>query len=457
MDKVMSYIENGKERFLDELITFLKIPSISGSSEYNKETRRAAEWLADHLIEIGLDDTSIIETKGHPIVYSEWTELPNSPTVLIYGHYDVQPVDPLELWKTKPFEPVIKNGKIWGRGTSDDKGQLFAHLKALEAIIKEFGELPLNVKLLIEGEEEAGSSHLEEFIHENKEKLKADVVLISDTEWFADGLPSICYALRGISFVEVKVTGPEKDLHSGTYGGAVDNPVNVLCNMISKLKSSAGQIMIPGFYDDVVELTKEEREGFKKLPFDEEKYMNDLGVKALNGEVGYSTLERVWARPSLDLNGIKGGFIGEGAKTVLPSEASAKISMRLVPNQDADDISYKISTYLKQIAPKSVKVKVDVLHGGNPVIAPRDHEAVKAGMSAMEKAFGKKAVFMREGGSIPITEVFASVLKAPSVLMGLGLPGDNIHSPNENFDLENFYGGIKSSALFLEKFAALGR
>lgn len=453
MQKVLNYIENQKERYLKELVSFLEILSISGSSEYNKDTRRAAEWLFVHLKNIGMEKTRIIETDGHPIVYSEWLELDNAPTVLIYGHYDVQPVDPLELWKTKPFEPVVKDGKIWGRGTSDDKGQLFAHVKALEAIFKENGKLPVNIKLLIEGEEEAGSSHLEEFIHNNKEMLSSDVVLISDTEWFANGLPSICYALRGISFVEVKVTGPNRDLHSGTFGGAVDNPINVLCNMISKLKSTAGQIMIPGFYDDVVELTQAERDGFKKLPFDEEDYKKDLGVRALNGEVGFTTLERTWARPSLDLNGIKGGFIGEGAKTVLPSDASAKISMRLVPNQDADDISYKIASYLKQIAPKSVKVKVDILHGGNPVIAPRDHKAVKAGMAALEESFGKKAVFMREGGSIPITEVFASVLNAPSVLMGLGLPGDNIHSPNENFDLENFYGGIKASSIFMQKFA----
>jgi len=453
MKNVLNYIESEKERYLSELITFLKIPSISGLPEHNKDTVRAAEWLTNHLQQIGLDNARIFETAGHPIVYAEWLELQDAPTVLIYGHYDVQPVDPLELWKTKPFDPVVKNGKIWGRGTSDDKGQVFTHIKSIEAYLRNGGKLPVNIKLLIEGEEEAGSSHLGDFISENKDMLAADTVLISDTEWFADGLPSICYALRGISFVEVKVTGPNRDLHSGTFGGAVDNPINVLCNMISKLKSNAGVINIPGFYDDVLDLTQEERDGFKKLPFSEDKYMNDLGVNALSGEIGYTTLERTWTRPSLDLNGIKGGFIGEGAKTVLPSHAIAKISMRLVPNQRTKDISYKIEKYLKQIAPKTVKLDVNLLHGGNPVIAPRDNNAVQAGMQALEEAFGTKPVFMREGGSIPITEVFASVLNIPSVLMGLGLPGDNIHSPNENFDLNNYYGGIKASAIFFEKFA----
>jgi acetylornithine deacetylase/succinyl-diaminopimelate desuccinylase-like protein len=457
MKDVLKYIESEKDRYLSELITFLKIPSISGLKEHNKDTARAAEWLTDHLKNIGIESARMFETDGHPIVYGEWLNLPNAPTVLIYGHYDVQPVDPLELWSSKPFDPIIKDGKIWGRGTSDDKGQVFTHIKSIEAFLKIAGKLPLNIKLLIEGEEEAGSSHLEGFIRENREMLAADAVLISDTEWFADGIPSICYALRGIAFVEVKVIGPNRDLHSGTFGGAVDNPINVLCSMINKLKSNAGVIQIPGFYDDVSELTQEEREGFKELPFDEEKYMKDLGVKALNGEIGYTTLERTWARPSLDINGIKGGFIGEGAKTVLPSHASAKISMRLVPDQDPKDISYKIATFLKQIAPKTVKVEVNLLHGGKPVIAPRDHNAVKAGMAALEEAFGKKAVFMREGGSIPITEVFSSVLGAPSVLMGLGLPGDNIHSPNENFDLENFYGGITASAIFMSRFSETER
>jgi acetylornithine deacetylase/succinyl-diaminopimelate desuccinylase-like protein len=453
MLSVLNYIESEKERYLSELITFLKIPSISGLQEHNKDTRKAAEWLIENLKQSGLVNARMIETKGHPIVYAEWMEKKDAPTVLIYGHYDVQPVDPLELWNSKPFDPVIKNGKIWGRGTSDDKGQVFTHIKSIEAFLKNHKSLPVNVKFVIEGEEEAGSSHLEGFIRDNKEMLAADAVLISDTEWFADGLPSICYALRGIAFIEVKVTGPNRDLHSGTFGGAVDNPINVLCNMVSKLKTNAGVINIPGFYDDVVDLTQEERDGFKELPFSDKKYMEDLGVNALYGEIGYTTLERTWARPSLDLNGIKGGFQGEGAKTVLPSHASAKISMRLVPNQKADDISYKIARYLKQIAPRTVKVEVQLLHGGNPVIAPREHPAVKAGMEALEKAFGTKPVFMREGGSIPITEIFSSVLGAPSVLMGLGLPGDNIHSPNENFDINNFYGGIKASAIFLDKFS----
>ncbi len=343
--------------------------------------------------------------------------------------------------------------KIFARGSSDDKGQVFVHLKAIEALFKLYGKLPVNIKLMIEGEEEAGSSNLETFIENNQEMLKCDTVLVSDTEWFADGLPSICYSLRGISFVEVKVIGPNRDLHSGTFGGAVDNPINVLAWMISQLKDNYGRITIPGFYDDVVDLTVEERNGFKELPFDEDDYKKDLDVKELNGEIGYTTLERTWARPSLDLNGIKGGFIGEGAKTVLPSEASAKISMRLVANQTADDITKKILDYLIKLAPPTVKVEVNELHGGNPVLVPRDGKAISAAMEALEIAFGQKPVFMREGGSIPIVEKFESVLHAPTVLMGLGLPCDNIHSPNENYDLRNYIGGIAASVLFLNNLA----
>lgn len=456
MDRVVSYIEQNKQRHLDELFEFLRIPSISSEPDNALHVRECALWLLDNLKSIGIENSRLMETPGHPIVYGEWMNAgPDAPTVLIYGHYDVQPVDPLDLWKSKPFEPVIRNGKIYGRGTSDDKGQVFAHIKAIETHLAVHGKLPVNIKLLIEGEEESGSNHLEDFIHSHKDMLKCDTVLISDTEWFADGLPSICYSLRGISYVEVLVTGPNRDLHSGTYGGAVDNPIQVLAGMIAKLKDEYGRITIPGFYDDVLDLTIEEREGFKKLPFSNDEYCKDLDIAGGNGEFGYTTLERTWARPSLDINGIKGGYIGEGAKTVLPSIASAKISMRLVPHQNHHDISEKITSYLNKLAPPTVKVEVNSLHGGNPVLVPRDSKGVTAALASLKSAFGVDPVFMREGGSIPIVNIFGLELNAPTVLMGLGLPGDNIHSPNESFAVDNFYGGIKASAYFFDEYSKI--
>jgi acetylornithine deacetylase/succinyl-diaminopimelate desuccinylase-like protein len=456
MNKIISYIEKNKEKHLDELFEFLRIPSISSVPDNALHVRECALWLVENIKNFGIEDCKLMETHGHPIVYGQWLGAgENAPTVLIYGHYDVQPVDPLELWKSKPFEPVIRNGKIFGRGTSDDKGQVFAHLKAIESHLTVDGKLPVNIKLLIEGEEECGSNHLEEFINQNTELLKCDTVLISDTEWFAEGLPSICYSLRGISFIEVFVTGPNRDLHSGTFGGAVDNPILVLAGMIAKLKDEYGRIRIPGFYDDVLDLTIEERDGFKKLPFNEKEYCEDLDIQGVNGEFGYTTLERTWARPSLDINGIIGGYTGEGAKTVLPTTASAKISMRLVPHQNYNDITEKVTKYLQSIAPPTVKIKVNALHGGNPVLVPRDSIGVKAAMKALETAFGVEPVFMREGGSIPIVNVFGLELKAPTVLMGLGLPADNIHSPNESFAVDNFYGGIKASAIFFDEYAKI--
>ncbi len=456
MNNLISFIEKNKEKHLEELFEFLRIPSISSVPDNALHVRECALWLLENIKNSGIEDCRIFETEGHPIVYGQWLGAGDSaPTVLIYGHYDVQPVDPIELWKTKPFEPSIRNGKIYARGSSDDKGQVFTHIKAIESHLSTFGRLPINIKLLIEGEEECGSNHLEDFIKDNKELLRCDTVLVSDTEWFAEGLPSICYSLRGISYIEVFVTGPNRDLHSGTFGGAVDNPIFVLANMIAKLKDEYGRIQIPGFYDDVLELTIEEREGFKKLPFSEKEYCDDLEVDGVNGEFGYTTLERTWARPSLDINGFNGGYIGEGAKTVLPSTASAKISMRLVPHQNYYDISEKITKYLMSIAPPTVKVKVNTLHGGNPVLVPRDSCGVKAAMLALESAFGTKPVFMREGGSIPIVSTFLSELESPTVLMGLGLPSDNIHSPNESFAIDNFYGGIKSSAIFFDEYSKI--
>lgn len=451
--KLLSCISNDKNKNLDELIEFLKIPSISSISDYIPAMQRCSNWLVKHFKAIGIEDAKTIATAGQPIVYAQWLGAgKKAPTVLVYGHYDVQPVDPLELWKTPPFEPIVSKNKIYARGSSDDKGQLFAHIKAVEAHLKTYGKLPVNIKFLIEGEEEAGSSHLDEFIEQNSKMLACDAVLVSDTEWFADGIPSICYGLRGICYLEITVTGPNRDLHSGTYGGAIDNPINTLCWMIAQLKDRYGRVRIPHFYEDVVPLTEKERQEFLRLPFSEKEYCKDLNINGVNGEWGYSTLERVWARPALDVNGIVGGYTGEGAKTVLPSKATAKLSMRLVPNQKADKISEQAIAYLNQIAPPTVNIAVKYLHGGNPVMVPIDSPVVESAKKAMKQAFGKDPVFMREGGSIPIVETFSRVLNAPTVLMGLGLPGDNIHSPNENFDLNNFYGGIVASALFLEEF-----
>lgn len=449
-----NFIESNKDRALNELIELLRIPSVSSDPAFNEDVRRCAVKVAEKLEQIGMEKTEIIETKGHPIIYSEWMGAgKNAKTVLVYGHYDVQPASIEDGWDSNPFEPVIKGTKIIARGTADDKGQVFCHIKAAEAHLQTSGKLPVNLKFIIEGEEEAGSNNLDEFIENNTDKLACDSVLISDTEWFADGLPSICYALRGISFIEVTVTGPNRDLHSGTFGGAVDNPANVLAWMIGRLKDAYGRITIPGFYDDVLDLTDAERAGFAELPYNEKEYMEDLDVKALYGENGYTTLERTWARPTLDINGIYGGYTGEGAKTIIPTKATAKISMRLVANQNPHDITQKAVNYIKSIAPKTVKVDVKELHGGDPVLVPRDGFAINCAVTAFEKAFGKRPVFMREGGSIPIVGLFQSALKAPVVLMGFGLPGDRIHSPNENYDLNNFYGGIHASAIYLEEFA----
>lgn len=452
MDNVLDYIEKKKGKHLNELIEFLRFRSISSKSEHKEDMIRAAEWLANNMKDVGIENVKIVETKGHPIVYGDWLKAgEDKPTVLVYGHYDVQPVEPLDLWVNDPFEPTIRDGKIFARGSADDKGQVFTHIKAVESYLQTVGFLPVNIKFLIEGEEEAGSSNLDDFIISNKEMLGADLALISDTEWFAKGMPTICYGLRGITFFEMTLIGPNRDLHSGTFGGAVDNPINVLASIISKLKDEYGRITVPGFYDDVQELSMSERKEFEKLPFEIEEYKKDLGIREVYGEVGYTTLERVWIRPSLDVNGIFGGYTGEGAKTVLPSRATAKISMRLVPNQKADDIAKKVENYIKQLVPPTMKLEMQVLHGGNPVVVPIDSKAIKAAEKALHKAFHKDVVYMREGGSIPVTELFQDVLNAPPILMGLGLPSDNIHSPNENFEIENFFGGIRASAYFFDE------
>jgi len=453
MQNVINYINSNKENYVDELKDFLKIPSISTLAENKKDMSTAAEFVSKKMKTAGLENVNIIQTKGHPLVYADWLHAPGKPTVLVYGHYDVQPVDPIDLWDSPPFEPTIKDGKIFARGATDDKGQMYMHIKSVEAFFKTTGALPLNIKFIIEGEEEIGSDNLEEFVSKNRDLLKCDAVLISDTSLYGPGIPTLTYGLRGLCYMEITVTGPNRDLHSGTFGGAVDNPINVLAEMISKLKDSSGKIKIPGFYNDVVKLTKEERDNFKALPFSEKQYAKTLGVKELMGEKGYSTLERAWARPTLDCNGIYGGFTGEGAKTVLPSKATAKISMRLVPNQNPQKIAKQFSAYIKKLAPKTVKVDIKDLHGAFPIATSLDDKATRAAADALAKVFGKKTVFMREGGSIPIVVTFAKKLKAAPVLMGMGLNTENLHSPNEHFNLNHFHLGILSSAYFFDEFA----
>ena len=453
LEKVVTYINKNKERYVNELKDFLRISSISTLPEFKNEMNKAAEFVKNSLTKAGLKKVKIYKTKRHPIVYGEWLGAPGKPTVLIYGHYDVQPVDPIDLWDSPPFEPTVKKGKIYARGATDDKGQMYVHIKSLEAYFKTVGKLPVNVKILIEGEEEIGSASLNDFVNRNKKMLECDTVLISDTALFAAGMPTLTYGLRGLSYMEVEVTGPNRDLHSGSFGGSVANPINTLANMISKLQDKNGKIKIPGFYDDVLNLSKKERANFKTLPHSDRKFTEELGITHLQGEEGYTTLERIWARPSLDCNGIIGGFIEEGAKTVLPSKVKAKISMRLVPNQDPKKIAKLFAKYIKSITPKSVKVKVSDLHGAYPLISPLNDKSTIAAAKAMSKAFGKKTVFMREGGSIPIVVVFSNKLKAPPVLMGLGLNSENLHSPNEHFDLNHFQLGILSSAYFLDEYA----
>ncbi|MDD5362870.1 MAG: dipeptidase [Ignavibacteria bacterium] len=456
MSEIIKYIESNKDRYLKELIEFLSIPSISNDEEKKKDVKDAALWLEKEMKKSGLENVKVFETAGHPIVYADYLKAgKNKPTVLIYGHYDVQPVDPLELWTDPPFSPVVRDGKIYARGSADDKGQIFMHIKGLEAHLQVSKSLPVNIKVIFEGEEEVGSINLEKFISDQKELLKSDYVVISDTSMYTDNLPSICYGLRGLCFMQVDITGPNRDLHSGSYGGGVENPINALANMITKLKDDKGRILIDGFYDDVLKLTKKEREEFARLPFEEDKYKEDLGVEELYGEEGYTTIERVSARPTLDCNGIWGGYQGQGAKTVLPSLAGAKISMRLVPNQDPAKIAVLFEDYLKKIAPRSVKIKVTSLHGGKPSVTPIDTPAIEAAVTALKKGFGVEPVYFKEGGSIPIVNTFKEELGADSILLGFGLPDDNIHSPNEKFDLSNFYRGISTLAYYYDELSKI--
>jgi acetylornithine deacetylase/succinyl-diaminopimelate desuccinylase-like protein len=455
-DQIKNYIESNQDRFLDELFELLRIPSVSADGAYKNDVIRAAKFVEQSLLKVGVDHVEICETAGFPIVYGEKIVDPNLPTVLVYGHYDVQPADPLHLWDTPAFEPEIRNGKIFARGACDDKGQFYIHIKAFETLMKN-GGLPCNVKFMIEGEEEVGSNNLNIFVKENKEKLKADVILISDTSIFAIDCPSITVGLRGMSYLEVEVTGPNRDLHSGVYGGAVANPINVLARMIASLQDGDKRITIPGFYDKVVELTKSERAAINSAPRDEEAYKKELDVAALEGEAGYTSLERTGVRPTLDVNGIWGGYIGEGAKTVLPSKAYAKISMRLVPNQSPEEITELFTKHFNAIAPDSVKVKVKPHHGGEPAVVSTDSNAYRAASAAFAEAWGKEPIPTREGGSIPIVALFQQELGLDSILMGFGLDSDAIHSPNENFGVYNFVKGIETVALFHKRFAEMNK
>lgn len=460
MDIKNPLVLQNKDRYLDELFTFLRIPSVSANPDHNPDVRSAAEYVATRLKEVGVANPEICETKGHPIVYGEILVGANLPTVLVYGHYDVQPPDPLDLWDSPPFEPVIKvtnihpDGAIFARGSCDDKGQVYMHIKAME-ILNIQGPLPCNVKFLIEGEEEVGSNNLEHFVRSFKEKLKCDVILISDTSMIANDTPSITSGLRGLAYLEVEVVGPNRDLHSGVYGGAVDNPVNVLCEMIASMKNEKMEITIPGFYDKVKLVNAEERAEMARRPFDEKAYLSALDIASTRGETGYSIIEQTSIRPTLDVNGIWGGYTGAGAKTVLPSKASAKISMRLVPDQDPEEIAELFTKHFISIAPSTVKVKVTPHHGGQPAVTDINSEGFRATAMAMEETFGKKPIPTREGGSIPIVALFQDVLEAPTVLMGFGLDSDALHSPNENYGVFNFLKGIETIPLFYKYYSEI--
>ncbi len=453
MSALKTYLHEQRERHLDELKDWLRIPSISTDPEHKDDIARAADWIRARLERAGCTRAEIFRTPGHPIVYGEWLGAPGKPTVLVYGHYDVQPVDPLELWKNPPFEPTVADGKVFARGASDDKGQVIIHVNALEAHLQTSGACPVNVKFLIEGEEEAGSDSLEPFITSHKELLACDAVAVSDTEMFAKGVPSICHGLRGLSYLQIDVVGSKSDMHSGTFGGAVINPAFALAQILAQLKGLDGKIKVPGFYDKVRKLTPKERKAFASLPHNDAKYRKALGVPGLFGEKGFTTLERTWARPTLEINGVWAGYTGVGAKTVIPAEAHAKISMRLVPNQKPDEIARKVSAYVRKIAPKEVKVTVQNLHGGEAWLAETDHPALVAAGAAVKRAFGKAPVFMREGGSIPVIATFSKELKVPCVLLGVGLPDDNLHAPNEKLDLDNFFRGIEAAAYLQEEMA----
>jgi acetylornithine deacetylase/succinyl-diaminopimelate desuccinylase-like protein len=455
MERVVDFINVNRDRYVDELKQYLAIPSISALPQHTADVRRAAEWTAEELKKVGMQNVRLIETPGNPVVYGDWLGAPGAPTILFYGHYDVQPVDPVDQWTSPPFEATVRDGEIYARGSADDKGQVFMHIKAVEAHLKQQGKLPLNIKFFIEGEEEVGSVHLDEFVKSHKSELSADVVVISDSPMFDRGIPSICYGLRGLTYFQIDLRGTKTDLHSGSFGGAVANPAMVLAQVLAQMKDRGGRIKIPGFYDDVRELSEAERAEWKRLPFNETRYRKELGAPKLFGESGYSTLERVWARPTFEVNGLLSGFTGDGAKTVLPATAMAKVSMRLVPDQDPKKIGDLFEEYVRKVAPKTVELKITRMHGGKPWMTEFDNKYVRAAGRAIERGFGKPPVFNREGGSIPVVSTFQEELGLPSVLFGVGLPDENAHAPNEKLDLGNFHNGIIASAFLYQEIASL--
>jgi len=457
LNKVFAYLEQHGQQFEADLSELLRIPSISADSQFTGDVRRAADWLVQHLQGSGLQGSGLtveqIERPGHPLVYAETPPVPGAPVALVYGHYDVQPPDPLDEWISPPFEPTVRDGDLYARGATDDKGQMLTHVKSVQSWLASVGKLPLQVKLLIEGEEEVGSEHLETFIAENLEKLACDCVVISDTAQFARDMPAITYGLRGIAYYEIHLTGPDRDLHSGVFGGAVTNPANALHKMLAAMIDDQGRIQLPGFYEDVVPLTEREREQFRKLPFDDAEFQEMINVKGLTGEAGFSTLERRWARPSLDVNGIWGGYQGEGAKTVLPARAAAKFSFRLVPDQDPKKISASLREFLEPLVPPGITMELIDYHGAPGIAMPLESPYLEAAADAIEIGFGKRPVFIREGGSIPIVNTFAEQLGAEVLLLGWGQNDDNLHSPNEKFSLADYHRGIRASAALWQTLA----
>jgi len=451
---LIDFIESKREDNLNELKEFLRIPSVSTKSEHKPDIERAAHWVADKLRSAGLEKIEIVPTKMHPLVYGESLHAPGKPTILFYGHYDVQPAEPLDLWTSPAFEPAVREGKLFGRGTADDKGQVHIHLKALEALQKSTGKLPLNVKVMIEGEEEVGSVSLWDFVEANHERLKADALVVSDTSMLAPGVPSITYGLRGLNYYEMEITGPAQDLHSGVFGGAVPNPITILAETIAKLHDKRFRVTVPGFYSDVATPSTQERKALNSLPWKEKEFRKTVGARALCGEKGYTIVEQLWTRPTLEVNGIWGGYTGEGAKTVIASKAYAKLSTRLVPNQDPARIAKLVEKYIRKLLPKSVSCKFEVLSTGKPWVAPYSHPIFQKAIHALESGFGKKAVFIREGGSIPFVTQMHDTFKVPCVLLGFGLPDENAHAPDEHIALDNYFGGIRSVALFYDELAA---
>jgi acetylornithine deacetylase/succinyl-diaminopimelate desuccinylase-like protein len=450
---LLQYIDSHREEHLNDLKEFLRIPSVSTKTEHKADIERAAQWLSRQLKPAGMEKVEIVSTKMHPLVYGESPQRPDRPTVVFYGHYDVQPPEPLELWTSPPFEPEVRKGNLYGRGTADDKGQVHIHMKALEALQKTQGELPINVKVMIEGEEEVGSANLWDFVQKNRGRLKADALVVSDTSMLGPGVPSITYGLRGLNYFQVEITGAKQDLHSGVFGGAAPNPITILAEMIAKLHDKNLRVTVPGFYDDVAKLSKAERKALNALPWNEKEFRKTVGSPALAGEAGYTIVESLWCRPTLELNGIWGGYLGEGSKTVIPAKAHAKFSTRLVPGQDPVKIAKQVERHVRQLLPKTVKCRFEVLSQSKPWVAPHAHPIFLKAREALERGFRKKAVFIREGGSIPFVTQMHDTFDIPCVLLGFGLPDENAHAPDEHLSLENYYGGIKSVALFYESLA----